>query len=173
MGNNNTRSTIRSQIMRGASVAAIAVGSAAAVFAIGLTFSLVPKGYYTIILGYSIYIGSLSCAALGVYATGVAKAHALRLFGRTGDGRLPRWNRVVGPCPLWLRRASRIAFVAMLLYAAVIWLQTWHRRESFNVAKLAALFSAFAAALSWNSAVSLAAAANWLDGAKGDDEARG
>ena len=101
---------------------------------------------------------------MGVYAAGVAKAHALQFFGRTGEGKPPRWNCVLGPCPLWLRRTSRIVFIAMLLYAAVVWLQAWHRRDSFNVVKLAALFAAFAAAISWSSAVSLLAAANWLDG---------
>jgi hypothetical protein len=132
--------------------------------AVVLALTSVTHTYYAIIMGYGIFPGSLLCAAAGTYATGVAKARALLRYGRASTGKAPRWDRVVEPCPLWIRRVAKLVLVAMLLYAALVWLETWHSRDSFNVTKLAALFSVFAAALAWNSAVSLLAAANWLDG---------
>lgn len=160
-------SSMKIQMLRGGCAAAIAVGTAATVLAVGFAFLVLPESYYTVTAGYGIYTGSILCAGAGAYATGIARAHALRRFGLSGAGKPPRWARVIGPCPAWLRWLSRGVLGLVLLYAAVVWLQTWQRQDSFSAEKLAALFAAFAAALSWNSAAILLAAANWLGGRDG------
>ncbi|MGC8553513.1 MAG: hypothetical protein ACP5O7_11710 [Phycisphaerae bacterium] len=147
-------------LIRLAAVAAMALGSAGMVLAGNLALGVhLPGGRYLTIVAYVTYTGALICAGAGVYATGVAKAAALWRFGRQADGRPPRWGRVVGRCPQWVRWVSKADFAAMLAYAAIVWLETWHRRDSFTVAKLGALFVAFTSALAWNSAVVLLSAA--------------
>ncbi len=150
------------QVLRGAAVVSVVLGLCGYLLFAALASGLARIGgrYFTI-YAYTNYVGSFICAAAGTYASGIVKSSALRRFGRSERGRPPRWSRAVSNSPRWLRLASNFATASMVVYSAAVLLETWHRQDSFNVGKLAALFSAFCAALAWGSAVALTSAAAW------------
>ncbi len=153
---------IQSQIFRGAGVASVLIGAVAFVLGAACAFGSAPVGITAYAAAVAIYAAALICGIAGAAATGTAKRYALLRFGRGADGRSPRWGQVVSPCPRWVRWTFRAALAVMLAYAALIWLQTWRNAGSMNAEKIAALFSAFAAAVACNGAVAFFAAAGWL-----------